>query len=352
MKVCIVQAIIGGGGGNDIVLKYTLEALDSENHDVTLFTTSKPLIDLKYKTITILPFRLPIFGVYQQLLGYKTPKSFNQFDVILVLTGNMVLNRTKRPLFYYNQNNFGDVTDNPNSKYRKGLWAIYYLPFRIILKLLKEKMQKSNVNFLANSYYIAQKMKQRYYKQAQVVYPPVDLKELKNNTKKNQVITIARFSQEKNLEQAIEIMKEMELPYYVYGKATKTNQIYYQQLQRKAGTNTQLCYDRPREELLNCLSESRVYLHTSVETFGISVVEAIASGCIPIVPNNSAHNETVPFDDLRYNNLGEAYNKVKLAMNGEFDSYLEPLKNNIQRFDKNVFQGKILSLLNERETFD
>ena len=50
----------------------------------------------------------------------------------------------------------------------------------------------------------------------------------------------------------------------------------------------------------DALGRARVYLHASKETFGIAVAEAVAAGCMPVVPDNSAHPETVPFAKLRY----------------------------------------------------
>ena len=50
-----------------------------------------------------------------------------------------------------------------------------------------------------------------------------------------------------------------------------------------------------RSYLVEKMNTSKVYFHCSKETFGISIVESISAGCIPIVPNNSAHKETVPF---------------------------------------------------------
>ena len=81
------------------------------------------------------------------------------------------------------------------------------------------------------------------------------------------------------------------------------------------------------------------------ETFGISVVEAIAAGCIPIVPDNSAHCETVPFSELRYKNEKDAKEKISDAINGKFDYFIPRLQEHIQQFSEKNFQDKILGII-------
>jgi glycosyltransferase involved in cell wall biosynthesis len=343
MKVCLVQSLIGAGGGNDVVLKQMLNSL--KENDITVYTNTKPLIKIDQKVETKLPIKLPYFGLYQQLLGWKTPENFKRFDIIIVLSGNMVINTTGKKMYHYNQNNFGDVTENTISKYKSGVWSLYYLPFKLSLNSLQKKIKNSNIEFIANSKYTGNKMMQKYGKETRVIYPPVNLKEFKNLPKKKQVITIARFSKEKNLDEAVKIMSYLLQPYYIYGTSKSVNMLYYETLKQKITPNIELCNNRPRGEMIEKLAESKVYLHTSIETFGISVVEAMASGCIPIVPNNSANTETVPFGELRYNTQSEAIDKVRNALDGYYDYILPILQTHIQQFDVSKFNHEINKLI-------
>jgi len=159
------------------------------------------------------------------------------------------------------------------------------------------------------------------------------------------VITVARFSKEKNLEEAVEIMDYFSTPYYIYGTSIGANQLYYNSIKEKITPNIILCANKPRAEMIEKLAESKVYLHTSIETFGISVVEAVASGCIPIVPNNSANTETVPFGELRYNTKSEAIDKVRNALNGYYDYIIPILQDHIQQFDVSKFNHEINKLV-------
>ena len=95
------------------------------------------------------------------------------------------------------------------------------------------------------------------------------------------------------------------------------------------------------------MKKSKVYFHTSPETFGISVIESIAAGCIPIVPNNSAHVETVPFEELRYpaDNIQIARKKIRDALEGKYDDLLEPLQNSLAKYDKEIFKKSFVEFV-------
>ena len=60
--------------------------------------------------------------------------------------------------------------------------------------------------------------------------------------------------------------------------------------------------------------ESKVYLHTYVnEAFGISIVEAIAAGCVLIVHNSGGPREFVT-EHLRYETTQEAVKAIEKAV--------------------------------------
>ena len=73
-----------------------------------------------------------------------------------------------------------------------------------------------------------------------------------------------------------------------------------------------------KKELEKYYEESKIYLQLSRhEAFGVSVVEAMRYGCIPVVSNAFALPEVVGNNGFVINKIGEAINAIKLAMLNE-----------------------------------
>ena len=93
------------------------------------------------------------------------------------------------------------------------------------------------------------------------------------------------------------------------------------------------------------LGGAKAYLQTSGETFGVAVAEAVAAGCIPVVPDHTAHPETVPFAELRYRTEDEAAEIVRGALDGRFDGLLPALREHVEQFSEEAFQEAMLGII-------
>jgi glycosyltransferase involved in cell wall biosynthesis len=70
------------------------------------------------------------------------------------------------------------------------------------------------------------------------------------------------------------------------------------------------------------------------ENFGIAVVEAVAAGCVPVVPDAMAYPETITERDLRYP-PGRLTTQLRQVL-GELARWRErvaPLRDDLARFD-------------------
>jgi glycosyltransferase involved in cell wall biosynthesis len=93
-----------------------------------------------------------------------------------------------------------------------------------------------------------------------------------------------------------------------------------------------------------------VYLNLAVnETFGISVVEALASGCVPIAHNSGAIPEFLP-EEFCYFDPKAAAEKV-MANIKRGGSEREKMKSIAARFDEQLFRRKFLSFVRQLEDF-
>jgi glycosyltransferase involved in cell wall biosynthesis len=91
-------------------------------------------------------------------------------------------------------------------------------------------------------------------------------------------------------------------------------------------------------------------MHSTVEEhFGLSTVEAISAGCIPLVHNSGGQIEIVKRSELLYDDIPDAEIKLQdiLTLNREKRlEYLQSLKQNIEKYDERSFQAGMLAYLN------
>jgi len=355
MNIGIIHGFVGGGGGTEKTLLAIIEALAETDHNVTLYTFSKPNLSTKKITIkSSIPLSIPAFGLFQRAMESKLILKTKKEDIIIQASGGLSLpDNSEQKVIVYCHNDFSSETEKSSTKY-KGIWALYYKAYYKLIMKSFEKINKANIHLISNSKFIQQSIHEKFGKDSVVISPPIDITEFqKKLRKKNQVVTIARFSKEKNLEFALDVIAEIETNYCVIGNTkTKSNIIYYNELLEKVknmDSKIELFKDLPRSDVIKNLLEAKVYFHASPETFGISIVESIAAGCIPIVPDNSAHRETVPFSELRYNpdDIEDAKSKVRKALSGEYDQFVSSLQNNLPQFGIENFKKLFFEYLNK-----
>ena len=193
---------------------------------------------------------------------------------------------------------------------------------------------------------------------ARVVYPPVDLERFAaaaavarrgGRPREKRAVTTGRFSPEKRHEAAVRIMRAAGGGWDAVGNAREQFHLdCLEGLRNMAGPGMHFHVNAAEAELDALLGGARAYLHPRPESFGIAVVEAIAAGCVPVIPDDSAHPETVPFAELRYRTEAEAVEIVKGALGGRFDGLLPALKEHAQKFSEEAFQEAMLGIIEGR----
>jgi glycosyltransferase involved in cell wall biosynthesis len=148
-----------------------------------------------------------------------------------------------------------------------------------------------------------------------VAYPPVDLDPfwskipLKDRLK--QVIYVGRFIPQKRHE----LMKKLavDLPKFQFlsvGGLRDTEQQWFEDFSKDLPANYKLKPNVPSQELVKLYEESRVYCHLMEgEHFGISPMEALASGCATLVHKSGGTGEFIP-DEFRWQTYDDLKEKI------------------------------------------
>lgn len=223
--------------------------------------------------------------------------------------------------------------------------------------LYARKLQNyENKLIIANSNYSAEGIRKFLNVRVEIMYPPVpqalfeqSFDRLISNQKENLVVTVSRFSFEKELEKIPKIAKlaKGDLKFILIGLLHDPKVYEYilrsikeLDLEKKV----EVIANAPKKELENILKRAKVYLHTMTgEHFGISIVEAMAMGCIPIVHNSGGMSEFVPAR-YRYENLEDATRKIETAIREWTPEKARTVINIANQFSESNFSKNFIRL--------
>jgi glycosyltransferase involved in cell wall biosynthesis len=337
VKAVVIHHSINTSGGETTLAIETIQALHELGYNIELVTAQKPNLEniakLYGKKIPIsnikslLPFKINYFGVYQRLLISILPLSLKDSDI--------VINTNGIPLHYAIPNNVPSMVYIPfppfligsegynNTKYQKSLfWKLYFKPYRIMAsKITKATLTKSNAVLTISKFSRDALRKACPEVEPYVLYPPVDIERFsiayRSISRERKVLVISRFSPEKQIEKAIKIARLLRgnIKFEVIGSLIPANRSYFDSLQKmiqdyRLEGIIRLIPNATNVELLDAMSTCTLYLHTMYgDHFGVSVVEAMAAGLVPIVPCYGGSSEIVPLE-YQYNILEEALDRI------------------------------------------
>jgi glycosyltransferase involved in cell wall biosynthesis len=194
--------------------------------------------------------------------------------------------------------------------------------------------------FIANSINVARRIHKVYRREAQVIYPPIDVEQFEVQERKEAFyIAVARLVPHKKIDLLLEAfgrMPEKELVVFGDGPELK-------RLRGRAGKNVTFVGFQPFETLKDYLKRARALLSAAEEDFGMVAVEAQACGTPVIAYRKGGALETVFegktgifFDEQSTEHLVEAIQRFE--SNPGFDAAL--LRQNAERFSKERFQSE------------
>jgi alpha-1,2-mannosyltransferase len=237
-------------------------------------------------------------------------------------------------------------------KVRKGaFWRLYYRPYEDFARVLSWKSYASGRLILANSKFTAHAIENQYGIKPVVIYPPVNVKsaiESSTRLKKNVVLVISRFSFEKRLETVPRLAKSVDANFVILGAIQSIeafNRIREEIRRCNVRNKVTLIPNAPLDIKLEILKKAKVYLHTMpFEHFGISIVEGMAAGCIPVVPDSGGPKEFVP-PEWRYREDEDAIQKIQRALRQWSPPIAEEMRAIAQEFREERFHDQFSKAL-------
>lgn len=168
-----------------------------------------------------------------------------------------------------------------------GLLARYFLHK---LRLWDARTAVNVDYFLANSQFVAKRVQKTYRREAEVLYPPVDLEQFQPQAKKeNFFFTASRFVPYKRIDLIVEAFKLLPDEHlFVIGDGPE-----YQKIKAKAPRNVTLLGYQPDHVLIDYLQRANAFIFAAEEDFGILPLEAQACGTPVIAYGKGGALETV-----------------------------------------------------------
>lgn len=167
------------------------------------------------------------------------------------------------------------------------------------------------------SQYTQSWVKKLWGRDSQILYPPVEIDSLRDGPKREMVISVGRFFTGNHNKKQLEMVRAFKeicrrekkgWEYHLVGgvEDVKEHKRYLQQVRRESeGYPIYIHENASWEELVRLLSRSKIFWHASglgedenkhpdkFEHFGITTVEAMASGCVPVVIARGGQREIV-----------------------------------------------------------
>lgn len=211
-----------------------------------------------------------------------------------------------------------------------------FLVKKFIFNILSQKLrlwdcQNNGVDlFVANSTFVAQRIKRYYNRESEVIFPPIDLdffqKSEFNREKETNVpsyfLAAGAFVPYKRLDLAIKACELVGKKLIVAGSGPEESN-----LRKVAGKFTQFEISPDQERWRKLMTCAEAFIFPGVEDFGMTAVEALASGT-PLIAYDK----------------GGAKDFVEPGINGVFfrDQSPEHLANLLKGFNANSFERKLV----------
>ncbi len=215
-----------------------------------------------------------------------------------------------------------------------------FIPFFMnYIRLWDEQAAQRVDQFIANSQFVAQRIKKYYHQDSEVIHPPVktNLFYLADRPDKY-FLMVGRFLPYKRFDLAIESFNQLGLPLKIIGDGPEKKK-----LQKKAKSNIEFIGLVSDEKLKDYYAHCQAFIFPQEEDFGITAVEAMAAGRPVIAYQAGGALEIVQpgitglfFKEQTTDYLIEALRNFKLT---DFDPKL--IREKAREFDQERFKEKI-----------
>ncbi len=356
MKIALVHDHLNQLGGAEQVLRSFCDMYPEAPMYTLIYDAEKTnhLFDgvtIKESFIARFPFARKKFRWYLPMMVPATESyDLSKFDVILsdssglakgVITGTDTLHicycHTPTRYLWSDHNQLIDRLE------RNRFIGRLSLLYRSYLRLWDRQAADRVDAYIANSKFVARRIKKYYNRESTVIYPPVDISKFAvSDSVKDYYLIISRLRPYKRVELAVKAFNKLGLPLYIIGDGEEEDR-----LKAIAGPTIKFLGFVSDEEKIKYLSECKAFIHPQEEDFGITPIEAMASGRPVIAYGAGGVLETVIpgktgmlFDEQSWEALADSVIHFKAD---QFDPRV--IREHAAQFDVSKFREQIAAFV-------
>lgn len=204
-------------------------------------------------------------------------------------------------------------------------------------------------NFIANSDFVAKRIKSFYNRDADVIHPPVDFHEFQpsGSVPDDYYLLLGQLAPYKKADLAVRAFNKSGRKLKVVGEGEQL-----QELKKIANENIEILGRCSFSEIKNYLANCKALIFPGVEDFGIVPLEAMASGRPVIAYRKGGALETVKegvsgifFDIQSEDSLNESVENFESKLE-VFES--DAIRSHAEKFSKEQFKSKIASYIESK----
>lgn len=233
-------------------------------------------------------------------------------------------------------------------EYLKSMGKVKAKIFKAVTSYLREFDREAARNvdhFIANSAFVRERIKRIYDRESAVIHPPVALDHFEwRKTSEGYYLMVSALVPYKKVDLAVRAFNSLGKPLVIIGQGSE-----YEKLRKLAGDNVTLLGSQPFEELKYYYEHCQAFIFPGIEDFGITPLEAQASGKPVIAFRGGGALETVVenetglfFDVQNEESLIETvqeFEKIRPEFSGEV------CRKNAERFSPERFREEVKAFL-------
>ncbi len=357
MKVAVFHDFFDSIGGGEKVAIALAEGLNADIISCNINKDSLKKMGVKnIKFINLTDtIKIPPLKQLQASFEYSKADFSKQYD-FFIFSGNWAPFAAKKhkPNLYYCHTPTRVFYDLYNSQ--KKYLKFYERPiFTLYVELHKkwaEKYIKYTNKIISNSLNVKERIKKFFKRNSEIVFPPIDFESFKHNKNKDFWLSVNRLYPHKKVEiqtQAFRKLPNEKLKIVGWIAKGDRGEVYVQKILKNLPKNVEILKKISDGELIGLYSNCKGFITTAQdEDFGMTPVEAMASGKPVIAGNEGGYKETVIdgktgilIDNINPNKLVEAIKKMSKELKKNPKKYKNACIKRAKEFDVEVFIKKI-----------